>query len=125
MATFYRLNPEVGNRVLAKFNFTCQKCGINTDLVVHHLTKLPTNHPDYNNEENLTVWCRACHMSYHRTVGDIPTFQHPTTSAFGKGISLSSRGTRFKLHLNGKHIGYFDSIDEAEKAKQKYLEQVK
>jgi hypothetical protein len=71
MKTFYRLKKSVGISVLKKHNFMCSECGATSNLCVHHIQRMNPDDVEYNNESNLTVLCRSCHMSYHRKAGHI------------------------------------------------------
>jgi 5-methylcytosine-specific restriction endonuclease McrA len=59
-----------GNRIkaLERDNYTCQRCGTNDDLHVHHIDGLGTTTPlDQRNNalENLQTLCRSCHTTVH------------------------------------------------------------
>ncbi len=71
MKTFHRLKKEVGLRILEKHNYKCSECGSDKGLCVHHIERTHVDSPEYNNEDNLTVLCRSCHMSYHRRAGHV------------------------------------------------------
>src|SRR3990167_8478727 len=71
MSTFHRLKPNIGNAVLAKYDYRCSKCNSKKNLCVHHTIKKNIHDKDYNDIENLTVLCRSCHMAHHRATGDI------------------------------------------------------
>lgn len=118
MATFHRIKKEIGNKVLVKFNHMCQKCQSKIDLVVHHVKRVNFNDPLYQEPTNMIVLCRSCHMSHHRINGEIP---NRPVSKFGKGITFNPRGRKFKLHLNNKHRGYFQTYEEALSEKNKIL----
>lgn len=71
MTTFHRLKQSIGERVLEKFGYKCTQCFTMEDLCVHHIERKHISAPDYNDETNLTVLCRACHMKHHRNEGHI------------------------------------------------------
>ena len=89
MHTFHRLNKEVGNKILNKFNYTCCKCRSHINLCVHHNQRMSINDPHYNDEDNLIVLCRSCHMKLHRVNGDIIP-----TNLFRKGVINNPNGRR-------------------------------
>src|SRR5947208_2563306 len=72
MKSFYRLDSAVGLRVLKRCGYRC-KCGRSDSLCVHHIERRKPSDSDYNDESNLTVLCKACHMAYHRKAGHILT----------------------------------------------------
>ena len=56
---------EVRDLVLDRDNYTCQSCGIKTNLQVHHLTY--QHHRDEKNYlEDLITLCKCCHKNKHR-----------------------------------------------------------
>jgi hypothetical protein len=71
MRSFHRLKKEVGLRILDKYEWKCTECGSNKKLCVHHVERRDIKAIDYNDEKNLTVLCRKCHMSYHRKAGHV------------------------------------------------------
>lgn len=93
MATFYRLNPEIGNKVLDLFKNKCLVCGSKNDLCVHHVVKIDIKDPEYNNIENLIVLCRKCHMSHHRKNRDVCP---PEETLIKQGCVLNPGGRRGK-----------------------------
>lgn len=61
---------EQRKRALIRDNFTCQKCGAETNLVVHHKEPWQYHESDYriaNRMENLVVLCVPCHISLHKS----------------------------------------------------------
>ena len=48
--------------VLRRDGWTCQRCGRHAPLEVHHVN----GDPGDNRPENLTTFCRACHIEAHR-----------------------------------------------------------
>lgn len=85
MRTFHRLKKEIGNAVLEKFNYTCTKCGQSENLCIHHKIKMHVSDERYNDIENLTVLCRSCHMSHHRSERDIvPPNLPPPGNPYGR-----------------------------------------
>ena len=89
MHKFHRLNKEIGELILKKYNYTCCKCGSINDVCVHHNIKMKPKDPNYNDETNLIVLCRSCHMSHHRKKGDIIP-----TNLFEKGTINNPGGRR-------------------------------
>lgn len=91
MATFHRLKYSVGIKVLDKFNHSCTICGATSDLCVHHIIKMSPDNPHYNEESNLTVLCRSCHMKLHRAQRDI---EPPLNTIYAKGVCHNPNGRR-------------------------------
>lgn len=73
MKTFHRLKKEVGLSVLKKHKNKCSKCESEENLCVHHIERMKPTDKRYNEESNLTVLCRPCHMKFHRESGHIIT----------------------------------------------------
>ena len=73
MKTFHRLKREIGLSVLKKFGYKCTMCGLKENLCVHHVDRVRVCNDKYNEEKNLTVLCRSCHMKFHRKAGHIIT----------------------------------------------------
>lgn len=82
--SFHRVKQEIGELVLAKFNYQCQKCGSSYDLCVHHKISMKPNDKRYNDPSNLIVLCRSCHMAHHRNKGDLHTPPPPPGNPFGR-----------------------------------------
>lgn len=60
---------EVRKLVLERDNHTCQECGSQSSLHVHHLTY--EHHGDeLNHPEDLVVLCKTCHADAHGINGD-------------------------------------------------------
>lgn len=53
---------EVRERVLKRLK-VCQICGTDKQLIVHHIIEWIVCHED--EEKNLTVLCRSCHLKEH------------------------------------------------------------
>ena len=62
-AEFDPRNYTLHKKIKEKYNYTCQKCGVDRDFIpsipidIHHIDGMPWN----NNERNLIVLCRKCH----------------------------------------------------------------
>jgi len=69
--SFHRLKKDVGEAVLHKYKHQCAECGSTKQLCVHHVERMKPHDKRYNDIDNLTVLCRACHMAYHRKAGHI------------------------------------------------------
>lgn len=89
MYTFHRLRSNVGMNVLRKFNYTCCFCMSKENLCVHHIKRMNADNAHYNDEHNLMVLCRSCHMKLHRNNGDVVP-----TNAFKKGVVSNPNGRR-------------------------------
>jgi 5-methylcytosine-specific restriction endonuclease McrA len=59
-----------GHRIerLIKDNYTCQNCGDKEQLIVHHITHLPSGctKDTWSTLEDLITLCRSCHINIHR-----------------------------------------------------------
>jgi hypothetical protein len=56
-------NMKKIRKLLVALRGKCEVCGLQDDLVIHHI-----NGDDRNNSmDNLAVFCRACHTSFHIT----------------------------------------------------------
>lgn len=62
-----RLEPQAYGKlrlqILRRDKWRCQKCGIQTDLQVHHME--PRSRSGDDCEENLITLCAACHRREH------------------------------------------------------------
>jgi hypothetical protein len=74
------VDPGTREDVLTRDDFRCQACGaVGTErggvatLHVHHIERPPED-MDEHDVENLTTFCRACHLSFHQqsTLEDAP-----------------------------------------------------
>lgn len=74
------VDPATREDVLTRDRFRCQACGtLGTErggvatLHVHHIDRAPED-MDEHDVENLTTFCRACHLSFHQqsTLSDAP-----------------------------------------------------
>lgn len=50
--------------ILKKYKYTCQKCGSNKTLEVHHIEYVPRG-KEHKNLSILTLLCGSCHMENH------------------------------------------------------------
>ena len=83
--SFHRLNKNIGNAVLAKYEYQCTQCGSTENLCVHHIIRKKPADADYNEKDNLTVLCRSCHMKLHRREGHIiPPLNPPPINKNGR-----------------------------------------
>lgn len=57
----YKCANPIRRKILLKFNNTCQICNKKDDLIMHHID----GNDRKNEENNLTIFCRSCHSSYH------------------------------------------------------------
>lgn len=58
-----------GNRLIAleRDNYTCQLCGSEEKLIVHHIDETGRGSEIHNNElNNLITLCRYCHIRIHK-----------------------------------------------------------
>ena len=64
---FHNKRDFDGNRykVLERDEYTCQECGSNEQLVVHHKDGSGNTENTNNLMENLTTLCRSCHPKIH------------------------------------------------------------
>lgn len=66
------MNKKVRKRVLLRDGYKCKKCGIDTDLTVHHI-KPRCSHPLLKNKDwNLITLCENCHRQEHYQAKQIP-----------------------------------------------------
>lgn len=82
--SYHRLDTKVGDTVYQKFGGKCQECGSIQDVCVHHKERREVGSFNYNEESNLTLLCRSCHMKHHRNNGDIKTTGNPHGNPFGR-----------------------------------------
>jgi 5-methylcytosine-specific restriction endonuclease McrA len=54
-------------------SYSCQRCGSEDNLVVHHLERrADRNVKDSDSKiDDLLTLCRACHITIHREAGDL------------------------------------------------------
>ena len=116
MVSFWRLDKKVGESVLKKYKSKCTECGSIKDLCVHHVERMSPDDQDYNNDDNLILLCRSCHMSYHRKAGHIVAGWNGHVNKWGrrgKGnpeVTCVIEGCDIKQHgrnLCKKHYEYF------------------
>jgi len=75
----FAFNKHFKEKIRARDNYTCQICGITQDEYRTKRTrrglKLDVHHKDGNNHnlnpDNLTTFCRSCHMKHHDTISII------------------------------------------------------
>jgi len=53
---------KLSREIKKRDNYTCQKCGSKTNIVVHHIDFEKHNHEPLN----LTALCKKCHFKIHR-----------------------------------------------------------
>lgn len=115
MPSFHRINKKTGISVLEKFNYKCQICGSAKNLCVHHIERMSPTDINYNDEQNLTVVCRSCHMRLHREAGHIvPSSSPPPGNPYGRRgkrppIKCTEDGCDRLQHARGlckKHYEY-------------------
>lgn len=70
---FRTQHPELAQKILVKYNWSCVLCDSHKDLVIHHKEKAISGEPLFTQESNLTLYCRSCHTAHHRQVNDIST----------------------------------------------------
>jgi 5-methylcytosine-specific restriction endonuclease McrA len=65
MERFYSTSywKEIRKTVIDKRGEVCQRCGGNDRILVHHI--LPRNDGGGDEEENLKVVCKHCHIKEH------------------------------------------------------------
>ena len=56
-------------QVLVRDNYTCQNCGIEENLVVHHIKKFSENKQLRFDVNNGITLCRKCHKEVHKNEG--------------------------------------------------------
>lgn len=115
MTFFHKLNKDIGELVLKKYNYSCTNCGKKKDLCVHHIERKSPKDADYNVIDNLTVLCRKCHMSYHRKAGHVISVGNKKGNKFGRRgkdtlpVKCKIEGCNLTQHGRGlckKHYEY-------------------
>lgn len=54
-------DPQIKESVKARDSYRCQLCSSETNLIVHHIDKIPQN----NTFANLITLCESCHRKQH------------------------------------------------------------
>lgn len=62
----------IANEVIQRDNFTCQNCGAETNLLVHH--KIPRRLGGLDTPDNLVTLCKICHPKVERKAQE---YKHP------------------------------------------------
>lgn len=74
IGTIQRYGVKIALLVYDRAQRKCEQCGEENDLTIHHLNGKGRHHqeegrkPD-NDIQNLVVWCRKCHGSFHGKQG--------------------------------------------------------
>lgn len=105
--------------ILVRDNYTCQKCGAQSHLNVHHLSyekgKLAWEYPN----EQLITLCEQCHAKEHRTtrpyVGEVYIYHHSDYTNYMVCYSVN----------NAKKEVYLVGVDNGGGADTPYFECVK
>jgi hypothetical protein len=61
--------PELRQMVLARDDYTCQKCGLNGPLHCHHILPAATNPIESADVDNCITLCEECHKKVHKIPG--------------------------------------------------------
>lgn len=72
LATSREVQPELRKLVLARDNYTCQKCfkGLNeAQLHCHHIDPIVNNPIESADIDNCIILCKECHLEVHSTEG--------------------------------------------------------
>lgn len=83
----------------------CQKCGSKERLEYHH--------KDYNINSKVEIWCKSCHLSYHKnSLENIPI--NPENRKYNTKRTKSEYwciwcGKSYLVYMKGSHKGYFCS----------------
>jgi DNA-directed RNA polymerase subunit RPC12/RpoP len=79
---------------------TCQRCGSDAHILVHHVDGNHLNNPD--DGSNWEILCKSCHQSHHRLLKPRPAWSKYT-----------SEEDRHAARIAQRRKNYYDNLDHS------------
>lgn len=114
--TFYL--TEIRRIIFERDNNSCQRCGVDKHLLIHHL-----DNNDRNNDlTNLIVLCSQCHLDLHRpsnaevNQGDINIMESKEIQQLRKQLGLTQKEFAGRLGLDAISISRWERGEQRPRA---------